>query len=324
MHTRKILVTTDFSSNATRVYPFVVWLAQNYDYRVDLIHVIPKISYLELSQEVMGNPFEVQKNFDILKSSLIQKLNEEMTERIPETCRGKVFIVSGMKVPGGIVSHLENKDYELVICGSHGRGASPYKRGSTTEKLIQASPVPVLSITKKFNAELKHILVTTDGSKASLKAMKRAISLAAKSSAKVHLLSVIRQQERFNIIDKGSVMYEQMRNKIVEEITDNLTDYLRATPSFSLDQESPDLSDTTIATQEGGRVSLSLQITDGTSVPQSIIEYAHAHDMDMVVMTTHGRNGLSGLFIGSVAEKVVRHLDLPILTINPNLQKAAR
>ncbi|HZR83339.1 MAG TPA: universal stress protein [Candidatus Binatia bacterium] len=40
-----------------------------------------------------------------------------------------------------------------------------------------------------------------------------------------------------------------------------------------------------------------------------------ARDADLIVMATHGRTGLDHLVIGSVAEKVVRHADVPVLTI---------
>jgi len=39
--------------------------------------------------------------------------------------------------------------------------------------------------------------------------------------------------------------------------------------------------------------------------------------MDAVVMSTHGRTGLAHLLIGSVAEKVVRHAPIPVLTLRP-------
>jgi nucleotide-binding universal stress UspA family protein len=41
-------------------------------------------------------------------------------------------------------------------------------------------------------------------------------------------------------------------------------------------------------------------------------------DVDSIVMATHGRTGLEHLLIGSVAEKVVRHATVPVLTIRPH------
>jgi hypothetical protein len=47
----------------------------------------------------------------------------------------------------------------------------------------------------------------------------------------------------------------------------------------------------------------------------AIIEYAEAHDIDLIVMGTHGRGGMSHLLMGSVAERVVRTAPCPVLTV---------
>ena len=48
-----------------------------------------------------------------------------------------------------------------------------------------------------------------------------------------------------------------------------------------------------------------------------IIKYSRDKEIDMIVMGTHGRTGLPHVFIGSVAERVVRHAVCPVLTIRP-------
>jgi len=49
-----------------------------------------------------------------------------------------------------------------------------------------------------------------------------------------------------------------------------------------------------------------------------------SHGMDVIVMSTAGRTGLSHLLIGSVAEKVVRHSAIPVLTMRAGLRRASR
>lgn len=56
------------------------------------------------------------------------------------------------------------------------------------------------------------------------------------------------------------------------------------------------------------------------SVDSEIIEFAKKEDVDLIVMGTHGRSGVSRLLIGSVAENVVRHAPCPVLLI-PNTKK---
>ncbi len=54
-----------------------------------------------------------------------------------------------------------------------------------------------------------------------------------------------------------------------------------------------------------------------------IIEYANRNDVDLIVMGTHGRTGLTRLLMGSVAEAVVRRAECPVLTLKtavPDMQ----
>lgn len=53
----------------------------------------------------------------------------------------------------------------------------------------------------------------------------------------------------------------------------------------------------------------------GFSAAQVILEHAAEHDVDLVVMGTHGRRGPARLFFGSVAEEVVRFARMPVLTL---------
>jgi nucleotide-binding universal stress UspA family protein len=48
---------------------------------------------------------------------------------------------------------------------------------------------------------------------------------------------------------------------------------------------------------------------------QIILDYAERHDIDVIVMGTHGREGLDRYLLGSVAEKVVRMSDVPVVTV---------
>ncbi|MFW6385169.1 MAG: universal stress protein, partial [Halodesulfurarchaeum sp.] len=48
---------------------------------------------------------------------------------------------------------------------------------------------------------------------------------------------------------------------------------------------------------------------------KKIVEYVDDHDIDLVVMGTHGRTGLDRFLIGSVTEKVLRSADVPLLIV---------
>jgi len=50
---------------------------------------------------------------------------------------------------------------------------------------------------------------------------------------------------------------------------------------------------------------------------REIVNYARDEDIDLIVITTHGRTGLTHMVMGSVAEKIVRFSPVPVLTIKP-------
>lgn len=56
-------------------------------------------------------------------------------------------------------------------------------------------------------------------------------------------------------------------------------------------------------------------------VPAALAEFTKKSGADMVVMTTHGRSGLERAWLGSVADSLVRHVDVPVLVVRPNDQE---
>lgn len=56
-------------------------------------------------------------------------------------------------------------------------------------------------------------------------------------------------------------------------------------------------------------------VTDVAKAP-AIVGYAYDHDIDLIVMGTHGRGAVSHLLMGSVAERVVRTATCPVLTVH--------
>lgn len=51
---------------------------------------------------------------------------------------------------------------------------------------------------------------------------------------------------------------------------------------------------------------------------EEILAHAHEEKVDVIVMGTHGRKGIDRILFGSVAEKVVKNADMPVLTVRPS------
>ena len=69
-------------------------------------------------------------------------------------------------------------------------------------------------------------------------------------------------------------------------------------------------------------VTVRTQIAEGNTAA-AIVRHAVEHDVDLVVMGTHGRSGFDRLTLGSVAEKVLRKAPCPVLTIPPGAARTA-
>ena len=62
-------------------------------------------------------------------------------------------------------------------------------------------------------------------------------------------------------------------------------------------------------------VNVKVDAVERDVVADAVVDYATEHDISLIVMTTHGRSGLSRLVFGSVAESIVRHAPCPVLLI---------
>ncbi|WP_276259361.1 universal stress protein [Haloglomus litoreum] len=131
------------------------------------------------------------------------------------------------------------------------------------------------------------ILVPTDGSEAATAALDHAADLADEHDAEVHLLYVTESPAIAPTPAAGGVLEALERHG--EEIVDEAAERLRNRRVHT-------------AVARG-------------SPHRAILDYAASNDVDLVVMGTHGRTGLSHALLGSVAERVVRLSPVPVLTV---------
>ncbi len=92
--------------------------------------------------------------------------------------------------------------------------------------------------------------------------------------------------------------------------------------SSDLDAESLEHLDELKKTHFAGVRWLDLATVENADPANSICDYARKHDVDLVVMGTHGRGRLAHFFLGSVAEKVLRCAICPVLVV-PEVSVAA-
>ncbi len=139
-----------------------------------------------------------------------------------------------------------------------------------------------------------HILLTTDFSDASEEAVTKAGEMARATGAKLTVLNVHHQAPA---APEAVIPPDK-----------------QVTPA-ELDAEARQKLDDLRSTLLQGVESVSLVSLENVSAPLAICEYAAQHGVDLIVIGTHGRTGMSRLLLGSVAEKVVRHARCPVLVV---------
>lgn len=137
----------------------------------------------------------------------------------------------------------------------------------------------------------ERILLPTDGSPAMGSTIEQCLQQAMQSGATVHALYVVDVRA-----------YVMLPDETAAEVASMLAEEGRRT----LDATSQRLDDHGIEHVA--------EIREG--IPhEAIITYAEEVEIDLIVMGTHGRTGDSKRIVGSVAEEVVRHADVPVLTV---------
>ncbi|MDB6065270.1 MAG: uspa protein [Pedosphaera sp.] len=140
--------------------------------------------------------------------------------------------------------------------------------------------------------KLKKILVPTDFSSCSQKALQYAIPLAKQFSASLTLLHVVKPISDSGEIGMGMVAFpeDEVRGFCEKRIS------------------------AMARTEVGGRAPTMTVVRLGQPVSE-IIDAAREQEIDLIIMSTHGHTGLKHVLLGSVTENVVRYAKCPVLVV---------
>jgi nucleotide-binding universal stress UspA family protein len=148
--------------------------------------------------------------------------------------------------------------------------------------------------------QYKHILVPLDGSDLAELALTDALNLAQLHQAEVTLLQVISPLEY--LASNGDLFLDELWTLQKEAAWRYLKDISQR--------------------EECKNLEVHLAVEMGPTA-EKIIDYAHQAPIDLIVMATHGRSGFKRWVYGSVADKVLRGANLPILLIRAHPEQKA-
>jgi nucleotide-binding universal stress UspA family protein len=289
---RKILVPLDGSDIAESILPQVARLYRVDDAEIILLRVVPVPAKSTAEVEEMIRKAETEA-FDYL-TALQQKLEARGIYAKPVVKRG---------APQEVIPRFATEaGADLVTMSTHGRsGISRWIRGSVAEHVLRATGVPLLLMhsfeepgqaqSERRPAEevrFSRILLPIDGSVES-----EAIAPVVRVFAEMYRSEV----EVFHAIyvHPALGMYPQDMLPIPPAIDAGFAEKLAA----SLRKD---------------RVQAVAKVVYGEPAWE-ILEEVSAGKFDLVAMATHGRSGIDRLVMGSVAEKLLRTIQIPMLLV---------
>src|SRR3954447_15152703 len=137
----------------------------------------------------------------------------------------------------------------------------------------------------------RHILVPTDGSELAERGVAHGLALAKSVGAEVSAIFVVEPfSEMTGPLRETVGRYAELRNEQAVSVLNLVAN----------------------AAKQSGVSCQTIQVENGQP-HQAIIAAAEDKDCDLIVMSSHGRSGLSMLLIGSVTNKVLAHAKTPVL-----------
>lgn len=201
-----------------------------------------------------------------------------------------------------LLNYADDESIDLILLGTHGRrGASRVLLGSVAEEVVRRARQPVMTVRGKEEegrtpvpGVIDRILVPIDFSAYAREALRTAHEWATLYDAEIDVLHVVEE-------DLHPAFYQGGVTSIYD-VEPDLDEKVRAKIETFVEE--------VLGTTEG----VEAHMTTG-SAPSAITTFVEKNETDLVCLSTHGRTGLERFFLGSVAEKVVRHVSCPVLTV---------
>lgn len=217
-----------------------------------------------------------------------------------------VEVLTG-NAPEALELHRKEIGADLTVMTSHGRG--PVSRawlGSVADHFVRSTGAPVLVVRPAEEAgppdltdppTFRHVAITLDGSELSETAIDPGVAMADLFDAEVTLVRVVeypRQTESVYMPDAVEAIQEQLEQS-------------REAAHAELERVATGLA------AEGRQVRRESRVVNHAA--PGILEVVEERDVDLVVMASHGRGGLTRAVLGSVTDKVLRASHGPVLVV---------
>jgi nucleotide-binding universal stress UspA family protein len=300
---RSILVPLDGSPFAEQALPLALLIGRVARSKVRLV-LVHQVQAIQLGVQAA----RFQRSMDLAARRAERGYLRRVAARLGKPAGSQVVSTLLAGPVGDTLAHyVRDSRTELVIMSTHGRG--PLQRawlGSVADYLIRNLEVPVLLVRPSEGASvsarppsIKRIMVPLDGSSLAEAVLVPAEAVARLLGAEVMLLQVI-PPPIANAAPPGprSMSYHE---EIIAIRRSEAHDYLRRMAE-RLEQQG---------------VHARTAATFGAGVAEMILEMARRNRIDVIAVATSGHGGIRRLALGSIADKLVRAADQPVLVVRP-------
>jgi nucleotide-binding universal stress UspA family protein len=287
-----ILAAQDFSDCSEQSLRAAIQLARESGAR---LHVV----YAHVLHDDPFTPTVAQDHMEQVRAALDEGVALAAGTSEPIDVRN--VVLRDVSAASAIVHYAEDNQIDLIVLGTHGRrGLRRLVLGSVAEEVVRTVRCAVLTVHPGDRTEIMEadgeaeILLPLDFSSSSMAAVPLARELAAQKRTRLRVLHVVEE-----------TIYPAFYNA----------------GAFSLYDAQPDIEVHAMAhlreaysRTAGPVVPVAFEVSVGHPAAE-ITRRAEETGAGMIVMATHGLGGMAHLFMGSVAERVVRSARVPVLSV---------
>lgn len=288
---RHIIASTDFTQQGDSAITQALNLAVQNNARLSILHIIDE-RIMQYQEILPLSPSEME---EMLLQETRRKLVNLVDTAQLEDIAYEAHVIFG-KPDEQILRYAQEQQGELIVVGQGSKNFIQHVLlGSTAERLLRHSPIPILIIPRRGLSDWKSILVPVDFSDTSKMALEHAIALAQAYQAQLHVLHVSEETPFASLAGLLPLNEtEGLRNSYERKVADDYDKFLASIDFQNVDYQK--------------------HFRRGTA-PLEIQLWAEQHTCDLVVMGSVGRTGMRGILIGNTAERVARSIPCALLTV---------
>ncbi len=284
-----ILVPLDGSEIGEDALPTATMLARQLDARLQLVHVHKAIMLIYSSDICIGQVPTLNTPLDNQCRADEQAYLETTAQRLREQGLDVAVELLSGPIDAALAQAAVTKQADLIVMSTHARGgAARMVLGNLADALIRSSATPLVLVQVQDGPPadpvppFAHILIGLDGSHLSEQVLPIARRLGSAMNSRYTLLNVLTPHST------GS------QRAAAQNYLNNIPHKAELNPATAA----------------------AIMLADEHPAA-AILAYAQTHAVDLIVLATHGRGGLSRLLYGSVTDSVVQAADRPILVYRP-------